>query len=193
MNSPESLQFEIQSSKKKVLLRLAGSVIFVVLGALMLLNPDTSHQPPVFNQAIGLASILFFGGCAVAWLRVLFHNKPLLSVNEIGIDYSQMRLITWDQIKGFRIFDMETDLRSAGIQAAMKLAAPGARIKAKFIVVDLVDTDKFIESFPKWRYPLMKMNYGMCGSPVCIAPNITSMSLDDLLNKMNEALAYYKK
>ena len=80
---------EIPLSKKKILLLLFGAIAFVVIGVFFLINPSmfisTVARNPTIIFIAGLASVLFFGFCAIVVFRKLFDKKVGLVINREGI------------------------------------------------------------------------------------------------------------
>lgn len=100
----------IPLSKKKLVLALIGSIIFVSLGYLMVVNPEYYTSPicrsPTFIRIAGLCSLIFFSLCLVGIARKLFDNRPGLIIDQYGITNNttspNMGLIEWKDITGIK-------------------------------------------------------------------------------------------
>lgn len=111
-----------------MVLMVAGSVVFVVLGAWMAglfgAAPESSRYPAAVATFIGWAAILFFGFCALVLARRLFDGGELLRIGPDGIRWRRWsdQTIPWTEI---------TDVTSWG--------TPGNTV----IVLHLRDPDRF--------------------------------------------------
>jgi hypothetical protein len=80
----------IPLSKTKIGLTIAGSIIFVALGAYFILHPETfaSGRHPLRKDIapfVGVACVLFFGATGIYGLIRLFDKRPGLVIDEDGI------------------------------------------------------------------------------------------------------------
>ncbi len=101
----DNQQIIIQLSKKKSLLTLLASLIFVVLGIVIMLKPVAIGTLLGSNITffIGLLSVIFFGLVSLFAFRKLFDKTPGLIINHQGIvDNSSavaVGLIAWKDIE----------------------------------------------------------------------------------------------
>jgi len=88
---PNAQSIEIALSKRKLILLLIGSLIFVFIGIDFLLDPNRyantgfRHSPVTLIIVIGLSSIAFFGLCAVISFYKFFDKKPGLIIDSESI------------------------------------------------------------------------------------------------------------
>jgi hypothetical protein len=90
------LPVTLRSSRKKMLLMLVGSLMFVAAGFWMLDDHPVS----------GYASIIFFGLCAVVFCINLFPNSSYLRLTREGFTMCSMfrcRSIEWRHVSHFGI------------------------------------------------------------------------------------------
>ena len=77
---------EIRFSKKKMILILCGSLVFVLIGIWFALDPPESTNPFHGNpRIIGFISILLFGAIAVFSLSKIFDKQPALILDSLGL------------------------------------------------------------------------------------------------------------
>lgn len=162
-------------SKKKILLLVLGSCVFVVLGAwLFLLDPEMIQSLNRFNNSTlihgtGLASMVFFGACGVFAIKKLFDSKAGLVFNSAGvIDNSSAvsaGLIPWSEIAGAEIFEIH---------------------KQKMLIIKVRNPQKYIEHGGKLRRALNNANYKMCGSPIAITSSSLKIDFSELLSLFHQ-------
>ena len=94
----------IRESKKKSLLILIGSLLFVIGGIYMFFNPEGSSRSPLFVRTVGLVSALFFGIAIFISVKQLIKNKLILTIDKKGIHVNPRKFnecIEWKNITGF--------------------------------------------------------------------------------------------
>ena len=162
-------QIEIPLSKTKLILMLAGAIIFVLSGIWFVSKPkelsaQSFHYSPESIFIVGLVSILFFGICAIFIFRKIADNKPGLIINDKGIidnsGATSIGLILWHDI---------SEIRRGNVAGQ------------DFIIVIVSNPEEYINrqsSFiPK---KAMEMNYKMYGSPISISANGLKYNFNDL-------------
>jgi len=173
-------QIEIPLSKKKMLLTFFGSIIFVVLGVLLLINPSmfisTIFRNPTIIFIAGLFSVLFFGLCAIVIFRKFSDKKAGLIINREGIiDNSSgvsAGLVLWSDIK-------EIKIRSV--------------VSQKFLVFIVENPHNYIEKFTNsLKRKAAEMNYKTYGSPITISANSLQTNFNNLHNLLIEKMREYK-
>lgn len=173
-------KIEIYSSKKKSLLLLISSLIFVIGGIYMLMNYGNftgySASSPLFIKIIGIASVLFFGLGIYISIRQLLANQLILIINKKGINVnpkkSQTEFIEWKNIKEF----LELKILSQ-----------------KFVIIDVDNSEYWIENEKNAiRKKLMKFNVNNYGSPFNLSANSMQMNHTELMKILNENLNKYK-
>jgi hypothetical protein len=89
MNTPD--QTIIELSRKKIILIVLGSSVFVAIGVWMLSLDEASIRSmsrgrnPTFIHGLGIVSIVFFGLCGFVALTKLLDRRPGLVFNAAGI------------------------------------------------------------------------------------------------------------
>ncbi len=159
-------EIRIALSKRKLIFAFIGSMIFVALGIQFVLKPEKYvsflfRSVEIIN-AVGYASLIFFGLCLIYIFYKAFDKKPGLIINESGItdnsNFTSVGLIEWTEIIGIRTQQV---------------------MSTKFILIDVLNPEKFI---PKNRFKasLMKANLKMYGTPISITSNSLSFNFDKL-------------
>ncbi len=84
-------------SRQKMLLLLAGSLVFVVAGVFLFLNASN-----LVNEGLDVFTIVFFGLCALVLIFMLVKSYPLLQMNDEGFRqwslWGKNYLISWEEI-----------------------------------------------------------------------------------------------
>jgi hypothetical protein len=103
-------EVKIPYSKLKIALVFFGSLGFVVLGIVILLDENGMSSgmfsSEILNKTFGVLSILFFGAIAGTVPWKLLSNNLGFEINEHGIidhsNFSSIGLIEWEDIKEIR-------------------------------------------------------------------------------------------
>ncbi|MDO5615679.1 MAG: STM3941 family protein, partial [Cruoricaptor ignavus] len=159
-------QIEIPLSKKKLILTLMGSIVFVILGFWFLLNPPKGNT--TFAFIMGIFAVLFFGSTAIISLRKIFDRKVGLIINEKGIiDNSSgvsAGLIRWDEIQNIKTVQVTGQ---------------------KFLILMINNPEKYLNKVTNpLKRNLMNLNHKTYGSPIGISAN----SLQISFNKLHQLL-----
>ena len=180
MNSNNTKVIEL--SKVKVLLLIVGALAFVALGIWMLqldstwIESQRRFNSPALVHGVGVASIVFFGLCAVAAVMKLFDRKPGLVLSSTGIldnsSSASAGLIPWSEVQGFDVLKIQ---------------------RQRLLIVKLVAPDKYVEVGSAVKRSLNRMNLKMCGSPIAITSNSLKINFDELLDVCNSYLSQYGK
>src|SRR5436189_226639 len=99
-------EIKIPLSKKKNLLMILAAVVFIVLGVVFIVKPESFASPFLQNMAlkrlVGVLSVVFFGAVAIYGTMKLFDKKDGLIISEEGIidntNASSVGLISWGDI-----------------------------------------------------------------------------------------------
>lgn len=159
---------EIPLSKKKTILSLIGAMIFVMLGLLFIIKPESFKSTVYSNSEIiriaGIASVSFFGLCSIFITKKLFDKKFGLRIDQNGINdnssATSVGFIDWEDIK-----DIKT------IQVA----------STKFLVIMTDKPKKYIDRAKNViSKQAMKANQKMYGSPLSIISISLKINFDDL-------------
>lgn len=171
---------EIPLSKKKILLLLLGSLLFVFIGIDFIRNTATYVSWRASKEAIfifGILGVFFFGTCAVFLLRKLFSRQVGLILhaegfidNSSGINAGE---ILWCDVNAVADYNV---------------------MNQSFVIIYLKDPEKYISAQNNIiKRKLIILNYKMSGSPIHITANGLKVSYDKLYNLMQEYFEYYKK
>jgi hypothetical protein len=160
-------EIKIPLSKTKLAFAFIGSVIFIVLGREFILKPEkyvsSIMRSTELIAIVGYASVIFFGLCLIFVCYKAFDRKPGLIINEKGItdnsNYTSVGLIEWSEITGIRTQQV---------------------MSTRFILIDVLNPEKFIEKSSKFKASLMKTNMKMYGTPLSITSNSLRYNFDEL-------------
>ncbi len=170
-------RIEIFTSKKKSVLVLIGSIVFVGLGIWFFLNADSFTggriRDPFLIRGIGIASVLFFGLGIYAGIKRLIRSELALIIDPIGLNVnpekSPTEFIKWNEILGFDEINIK-----------------GTRI----LIIMVKDPEVWIEKEKNaLKRQVMQFNLNNYNSPFNIAAaglKITSNKLKEILNSYLE-------
>ena len=171
----------IALSKAKIIGLLAGSILFVLVGIVLVLRDPAEiaagggrYSNPAIVHTAGWLGIGFFGLCAVFITRKLFDHAPGLRLSAAGL-YDNASgisagLIPWSDIAGF---------------------APYQVSGQHMVVILLKDPEPYIERGSAFRRKLNRVNYKMCGSPVVISANALRTKLPELQILLDQYFMVY--
>ncbi len=165
-------RIEIKLSKTKSILTFFGSVAFVLVSIWLLSFADNQDRyTPAFVKGAGYVGLIFFGLCGLYIFYKLFDTKPGLVIDDKGIlDNSSAasgHLINWDRIVGLRIGQVKS---------------------TKFILIDLVDPEQFLNEVSGIKKTLMWGTYKMYGTPTSISSSTLNIDFDELYNMIDKRL-----
>jgi hypothetical protein len=169
-------KIEIPISKTKITFILIGALIFVVLGILFIVFPD-SITSPVFSNAqivriVGIVSVLFFGAAGVLGLRKLFDRTVGLTIDDIGItdnsNAASAGLIEWADI---------TTIKTEQVMST------------RFLLIFVNNPYKYLDRVTGFKQKLMKANMKMYGTPLSITSNTLKYNFNDLERLLKERFA----
>lgn len=169
-------QIEIPLSKKKMILMLIGSIGFVAAGLWFVINPPTISNPFFGNPTVifvtGIASILFFGLCAVYIARKLPENKPGLIIDNIGLTDNSSGVsagqILWSDIENISVIEIH---------------------RQKLIMLHVKNPQEYIDRQTSgFKRKMMQMNFNMYETPLSITSNSLQIKFGELLNILNDHL-----
>ena len=169
----------IPQSKTKLALLLLLSLTFVALGVWIIHNVSSSEDLDSWHRwkelIAGFSSIIFFGGCSLVFLFMLFNTNPGLIVDDKGITINpglfSNRSITWDQIDKFSIQRV---------------------LQTKLIGIHLKNPEEYIEQQKgAWIKRTLKLNYKNFGAPLSIATNSLKGNFDSIYTLLNNRLSSY--
>lgn len=172
----ENTKVEIQSSKKKIFLRLIGAIVFVALGIWVMTFPSDElteifYSSPTFSfiakYGIGILTILFFSITAFSLTKKIFDNKPKLIMDEKGLTLYQI-FISWDDI--IRVEN-----------------------NSRYLIVFIKNPEQYIvQNTNKYKQAILRSCYKTKGSPVLVAVE-WKQSLKQIEDLINSKRIQYKK
>jgi len=160
---------EIPLSKKKIILLLAGALLFVAIGAWFILAPPPARVAPVTLRLAGLAAVLFFGFAAYQMFQKLPQQKPGLMVAATGItDFTTGKApvhIPWADVEDLWVLRIQNK---------------------KLIMVQVRNPEDYIAQQKGIRRKMMQLNHKMYGTPLSITANALKISFDKLWQVLAE-------
>lgn len=165
---------EIPLSQRKIILLLAGALLFVILGGWFMLEPARFTDAFSLGKAavltIGLMSMLFFGCCAWLLVQKLPDRKPGLIVNRSGLtDYSSGKTpvhIPWADVEDLWVLRIQNK---------------------KLIMVQVRNPEHYIaQQRHVLKRKMMQLNHRMYGTPLSITANALKISFDKLWQVLAE-------
>lgn len=172
-------KIEIQISKTKISLLLAGALIFVISGVLFILAPDkfttTFFGNPHTIMIVGVAAVLFFGAVGIYGFRKLFDKTIGLTIDDSGItdnsNASSVGLIEWSDI-----IEIKTE----------------QVMSTRFLLIFVNNPDKYLARVNRFKQKLMKGNMKMTGTPLSITSNTLKYNFNDLERLVKDKLIEQK-
>lgn len=173
-------KIEIPLSKTKILLLLIGAIVFVILGTLFLMTPDTFISPifrnPPAIRIAGIVAVLFFGVIGIYGFKKLFDKTIGLTIDENGItdntNATSVGLIDWNDI---------VEIRTEQVMST------------KFLMIFTNNPDKYMERVNGFKRKLMQGNMKMYGTPLSITSNTLRYNFDDLQRLIKDKLIEQKE
>ena len=172
-------EIKIPLSKTKLIFAFIGSVTFILLGREFILKPEkyvsTVMRSTELIAVVGFASVIFFGLCLIYIIYKAFDKKPGLIVNANGItdnsNFASVGLIEWSEIIGIRTQQI---------------------MSTKFILIDVLNPEKFIQKSSKYKASLMKANLKMYGTPLSITSNSLTYNFEKMESLLKTEFEKYK-
>ncbi|MCF1713282.1 hypothetical protein L0U88_01410 [Flavihumibacter sp. RY-1] len=171
---------EIPLSKKKLVLLLAGSLVFVAAGIWFLINPPKINNAlfgnPTFILIISIAAILFFGTIAVLIARKLPENKPGLIIDSVGLTDNSGGIsagqILWSDLQNISVIEIN---------------------RQKIILLEVKNPQDYINRQTSGlKRKLMQLNYNSYGTPLSISSNSLQIEFNELVTLLNNRLMAIK-
>lgn len=163
-------QIEIPLSKKKLIIMLIGSIGFVAVGLWFVIKPPAINNSFFGNSTVillsGIASILFFGLCAVFMAPKISDKKPGLIIDSIGITDNSSGVsagqIFWNDIENISVIELH---------------------RQKLIMLHLINPQEYIDKQTSgFKRKVMNMNLNMYETPCIISSNTLQINFDELLS-----------
>lgn len=154
----------IPLSKTKLLFSLAGSLLFIFLGYMILTDIPPKLNPDI-TKVLGIITMVFFGTTFIVALIKLLDKKPGLVIDDNGIlDNSSgvsAGLIAWKDI-------IRIDVKQI--------------ISTKFLIIHTTNPDVYLKRVGPGKSWIMKRNIGLYGSPIAIPSTTLRYDFDKLKN-----------
>ena len=169
-------QIEISLSKMKLTLMVIGSLLFVVIGILFVINPEKYTIPIMRNPTVifisGLASILFFSLCFVFIAKKLGDNSLGLIISDKGIFDNSSGLsagqILWSDIENISVIKIH---------------------RQRLIMLQVTNPQEYIDKqTSSFKRKMMQLNFKIYGTPLSITSNGLKISFDELLSTLTDKL-----
>lgn len=151
------MRLVIGSSRAKFVCLLIGSLAFVAAGVFILLISSLAGTPPPLLGLVGWSSIVFFGGCAVVFVRQIVDSRPRLVIDDDGIHDRTLGIgrIPWSDVRG-------AYLRSIHDSA--------------FICLELRDSDQYLQRTNAVKRALASANAALGFTPISL--NLSGVAAD---------------
>jgi hypothetical protein len=171
---------EIYSSKKKSVMLLIGSILFVVLGFWLFLNAENLTgwrvTNPFFTRGIGIVSILFFGLVIFIGIKRLIKSEISMIVSFEGINLNPRKSLTdfikWNDIIGFDEIKIQS---------------------TRIIIISVKNPEYWLSKEANGiRRKLMRFNISNYHSPFNISAAGLDISYDKLIEILNNYFDKYK-
>ncbi|MFD9130737.1 STM3941 family protein [Kitasatospora sp. NPDC059571] len=146
------------SARRRALLMLLGSVGFVVLGVLFLVNGGSA-----LHVVVGAIAVFFFGLCGVLLAVRIVRGGPELVLDEAGLEHVQLGRIAWDEIAAVRLRQVTGQL---------------------FIELVLHDPAGYVARAPRIVRMSAAANRGIGYGPANISANTLPVGTDEVIAAM---------
>ena len=174
---------EIPLSRKKLILGIIGSFLFVISGVWLFTHSNDFHNIPfrIFRnptviKSAGIAGVLFFGSTGIYGIKKMFDKAIGLTIDENGItdnsNASSVGLIEWKDI---------VEIRTEQVMST------------KFLLIFITNPDFYIDKVKGIKKKLLLGNYKMYGTPISITSNTLKFSFDDLEKLIIDKLKEHKE
>lgn len=170
---------EIKSSKTKLVLLVSGSLIFIILGVFLAINPHKFasfiFRSVTLIRMVGIVAILFFGLCLIILIKSLLAKKFNLIINDKGIidnsSYVSVGVIFWSDINSIKRVDI---------------------MSTKFLLINVKDPNKYLNKESGIKRKILERTFKTYGTPISISSNTLSYNFDELEKVIYESYNEYK-
>lgn len=160
----------IARSRVKLVMLTLGSLGFVALGVWMVTVADTHRGIP--TPVIGIASIVFFGACAVFGIRSLLDRTPGMVLRADGFEDRSsgvaVGFVPWSDVRELAMFRMRGQ---------------------RFIAVHVVNPAVYEARGSALQRAAHRATTRMCGTPITISTNALRISCDELMRLVTSFMA----
>jgi hypothetical protein len=162
-------RIEIPLSKSKLVMMSAAALAFVAIGLWFVIAPPKIGNAywgnPTRIAIVGYAAIIFFGMCAVFFIRKLSDTKPGLVIDDEGLIDNSGGLsagrILWEDIENISVLEMH---------------------RQKLLMVRVKNPQDYISrQKTSLKRKVMELNYKMYGTPLSITANGLKLPFQELL------------
>jgi hypothetical protein len=169
-------RIEIPLSKSKILLMLAGALALVATGPWFVIAPPAIQNSywgnPTRLAIVGYAAIIFFGLCAVLFIRKLPDTKPGLIIDDTGLVDNSGGLsagqILWQDIVNISVLEIHNQ---------------------KLLMLEVRNPQEYISRQKSlFKRKGMGLNHKMYGTPLSIAANSLKISFHELFDLLTKKL-----
>ena len=171
-------RIEIPLSKTKLLLLLAGSILFVAAGffCIMVVADGYAKYSSIFLKGVGVVAILFFGATGVSATKKIFDNKMGLIIDDRGMtDNSSgvsIGLIKWSDITAITTEEISS---------------------SKFLLIYVTNPEYYLNQAKGFKRKMMKANYSMYGTPLSMTSNGLKCKFSELEQLIHKYFNNYRK
>lgn len=164
-------KIEIAFSKKKNVLLVLGSLMFVLAGLYFIYDPNGFKYSPSTIRIIGIISIIFFTLCGYLITKKLFSKENALVISNEGIlDNTNLNpplLVKWNDIKSMSMIKIGNQ---------------------KVVLLQISNPEYYINQASGIKKQIMNTNFKSYGSPICLSGNSLQISTDTLYQIIDNEL-----
>lgn len=164
--SPGMIPLTIYPSRRKLGLAAVGALAFVGAGFFIV----SDRTVPFFIKIVGgYGGIAFFGLCLPFCLYRLIRPKPMIVVSRDGLFDNASAIgagwLRWHEIAEIKILSF---------------------MSQRFLGIVPVNLESVLARTSFWRRLFLRMNRQLVHAPINIPESVLPMSVDELLEKINE-------
>lgn len=169
-------KIEIKLSKKKLLLGIGGSILFIMAGVYLYTSLAEQQEMfnPVFIKVVGIIAIIFFSATAIYGIRKVFSKSIGLTIDETGLfdntNYSSAGFIKWSDITAINTEEVAS---------------------TRFLLIHIANPSDYINKATGFKKKLMKGNHKLYGTPVTITSNTLKCGFNELKKIINDKFKAY--
>lgn len=162
--------FVIMPKMKKILILAALSLIFVVLGIVLLfISFSVKAEETAWLTLVSILTIVIFGLCFIYYLKVFIKREPAVIISTEGIvDQSSFigaGLVKWDEIKEIQFVSFSGQI---------------------YLGISTFDRELIINRMTGIKKLFNQVNKGLMETQVNIPVKILACSMDEMLKVINE-------
>ncbi len=162
----------IQIDTRKQIIGIIISILFIIGGTILLVNPLVLGEHPFKDEAmfaISLTIVIIFLALLIFLIYKVVNKTIGLIINDEGIKEQisalNVGMVRWEEISGF------------GVKK---------QIGIPFIVIYLKNKEEFIERFSGLKKSTIKKNAESFGTPVAVSTVMLKMKKDELIQLFKE-------